>query len=209
MPDGVQPGPGGWNRIHLIVVDLVAEVERLRRDGRRLPQRHRPRTRRQADPGRGPIRQRRRTLPTRWLSVEPEAIEHERRHRARQPSLAPTRHLRRGGHRPRFDDRRRRVRGHRPRRSSCGRRAAHRAGRSPRSSPTATRPPRPSSPRSTPSRAAPTSTAGAGSDICGASWRAGASSSARPPVARRWRSPSAPTPTRASPGRSRSGPWSG
>ena len=33
MPDGVQPGPGGWNRIHLIVVDLVAEVERLRRAG--------------------------------------------------------------------------------------------------------------------------------------------------------------------------------
>lgn len=29
MPDGAQPGPGGWNRIHLIVDDLVAEVERL------------------------------------------------------------------------------------------------------------------------------------------------------------------------------------
>jgi catechol 2,3-dioxygenase-like lactoylglutathione lyase family enzyme len=25
MPDGAQPGPGGWNRIHLIVDDLAAE----------------------------------------------------------------------------------------------------------------------------------------------------------------------------------------
>src|SRR3954452_18687283 len=30
MPDGRQPGPGGWNRIHLIVDDIEAEVERLR-----------------------------------------------------------------------------------------------------------------------------------------------------------------------------------
>jgi catechol 2,3-dioxygenase-like lactoylglutathione lyase family enzyme len=30
MPDGRQPGPGGWNRIHLVVPDLHAEVERLR-----------------------------------------------------------------------------------------------------------------------------------------------------------------------------------
>src|SRR5918992_143691 len=30
MPDGRQPGPGGWNRIHLIVEDIEAEVERLR-----------------------------------------------------------------------------------------------------------------------------------------------------------------------------------
>jgi catechol 2,3-dioxygenase-like lactoylglutathione lyase family enzyme len=30
MPDGRQPGPGGWNRIHLIVDDIDAEVERLR-----------------------------------------------------------------------------------------------------------------------------------------------------------------------------------
>jgi catechol 2,3-dioxygenase-like lactoylglutathione lyase family enzyme len=30
MPDGRQPGPGGWNRIHLIVDDLASEVERLR-----------------------------------------------------------------------------------------------------------------------------------------------------------------------------------
>lgn len=29
-------GPGGWNRIHLIVDDLNAEVERLRRAGVRF-----------------------------------------------------------------------------------------------------------------------------------------------------------------------------
>ena len=33
MTDGEQPGPGGWNRIHLIVDDLDAEVERLRAAG--------------------------------------------------------------------------------------------------------------------------------------------------------------------------------
>jgi len=33
MPDGSQPGPGGWNRIHLIVEDLAAEVQRLRAAG--------------------------------------------------------------------------------------------------------------------------------------------------------------------------------
>src|SRR5215467_2350776 len=29
MPDGRRPGPGGWNRIHLIVSDIAAEVDRL------------------------------------------------------------------------------------------------------------------------------------------------------------------------------------
>src|SRR5829696_6757477 len=29
MPDGRQPTPGGWNRIHLIVEDIHAEVDRL------------------------------------------------------------------------------------------------------------------------------------------------------------------------------------
>jgi catechol 2,3-dioxygenase-like lactoylglutathione lyase family enzyme len=29
MSDGVKPGPGGWNRIHLIVDDIDAEVTRL------------------------------------------------------------------------------------------------------------------------------------------------------------------------------------
>jgi catechol 2,3-dioxygenase-like lactoylglutathione lyase family enzyme len=33
MPDGRQPRPGGWNRIHLIVDDVAAEVERLRAAG--------------------------------------------------------------------------------------------------------------------------------------------------------------------------------
>lgn len=33
MPDGAKPGPGGWNRIHLIVEDLEAEVARLRAEG--------------------------------------------------------------------------------------------------------------------------------------------------------------------------------
>jgi catechol 2,3-dioxygenase-like lactoylglutathione lyase family enzyme len=33
MPDGVKPGPGGWNRIHLIVDDIGAEVDRLRQEG--------------------------------------------------------------------------------------------------------------------------------------------------------------------------------
>jgi catechol 2,3-dioxygenase-like lactoylglutathione lyase family enzyme len=33
MPDGRRPSPGGWNRIHLIVEDLVAEVDRLRAGG--------------------------------------------------------------------------------------------------------------------------------------------------------------------------------
>jgi catechol 2,3-dioxygenase-like lactoylglutathione lyase family enzyme len=33
MPDGRQPVPGGWNRIHLIVDDIEAEVARLRAAG--------------------------------------------------------------------------------------------------------------------------------------------------------------------------------
>jgi catechol 2,3-dioxygenase-like lactoylglutathione lyase family enzyme len=33
MPDGATPEPGGWNRIHLIVDDLTAEVDRLRAAG--------------------------------------------------------------------------------------------------------------------------------------------------------------------------------
>jgi catechol 2,3-dioxygenase-like lactoylglutathione lyase family enzyme len=33
MPDGAKPGPGGWNRIHLIVDDIDAEVARLRKAG--------------------------------------------------------------------------------------------------------------------------------------------------------------------------------
>ena len=33
MPDGTKPGPGGWNRIHLIVDDIDAEVASLRGAG--------------------------------------------------------------------------------------------------------------------------------------------------------------------------------
>ena len=33
MPDGRQPEPGGWNRIHFIVDDLHAVVARLREKG--------------------------------------------------------------------------------------------------------------------------------------------------------------------------------
>jgi catechol 2,3-dioxygenase-like lactoylglutathione lyase family enzyme len=33
MPDGRIPQPGGWNRIHLLVTDLDAEVARLRAAG--------------------------------------------------------------------------------------------------------------------------------------------------------------------------------
>ncbi len=36
MPDGAKPGPGGWNRIHLIVEDLDAEVARLHAAGARF-----------------------------------------------------------------------------------------------------------------------------------------------------------------------------
>jgi catechol 2,3-dioxygenase-like lactoylglutathione lyase family enzyme len=33
MTDGERPGPGGWNRIHLIVDDLAAQVARLKAEG--------------------------------------------------------------------------------------------------------------------------------------------------------------------------------
>jgi catechol 2,3-dioxygenase-like lactoylglutathione lyase family enzyme len=33
MPDGRRPGPGGWNRIHLVVADIATEVARLRAAG--------------------------------------------------------------------------------------------------------------------------------------------------------------------------------
>src|SRR2546423_11334337 len=37
MPDGRQPGPGGWNRIHFVVDDIEAEVARLRTAGVPFP----------------------------------------------------------------------------------------------------------------------------------------------------------------------------
>ena len=33
MPDGRRPMPGGWNRIHFVVDDLAAQVDRLRAAG--------------------------------------------------------------------------------------------------------------------------------------------------------------------------------
>jgi catechol 2,3-dioxygenase-like lactoylglutathione lyase family enzyme len=36
MPDGRKPEAGGWNRIHFVVDDLEAEVERLRSEGVRF-----------------------------------------------------------------------------------------------------------------------------------------------------------------------------
>jgi len=36
MTDGAHPGPGGWNRIHFVVDDLDAEVERLEDAGVRF-----------------------------------------------------------------------------------------------------------------------------------------------------------------------------
>ncbi|HEX4982081.1 MAG TPA: VOC family protein [Ilumatobacteraceae bacterium] len=36
MPDGATPGPGGWNRIHLVVDDIAEEVARLRDAGLRF-----------------------------------------------------------------------------------------------------------------------------------------------------------------------------
>jgi catechol 2,3-dioxygenase-like lactoylglutathione lyase family enzyme len=33
MSDGERPGPGGWNRIHLIVDDVEQEVDRLKQEG--------------------------------------------------------------------------------------------------------------------------------------------------------------------------------
>ena len=36
MPDGRQPGSGGWKRIHLHVDDIAAEVERLDAEGVRF-----------------------------------------------------------------------------------------------------------------------------------------------------------------------------
>jgi len=36
MPDGRQPSPGGWNRIHLVVSDISSEVDRLRNVGVRF-----------------------------------------------------------------------------------------------------------------------------------------------------------------------------
>lgn len=36
MPDGAQPGPGGWNRIHFVYSDLSSEITRLQAEGVRF-----------------------------------------------------------------------------------------------------------------------------------------------------------------------------
>jgi catechol 2,3-dioxygenase-like lactoylglutathione lyase family enzyme len=36
MADGARPGPGGWNRIHLITDDITGDVDRLRKNGVRF-----------------------------------------------------------------------------------------------------------------------------------------------------------------------------
>ena len=36
MADGATPGPGGWNRIHLVVDDLDAAIDRVRERGGRF-----------------------------------------------------------------------------------------------------------------------------------------------------------------------------
>ncbi len=74
MPDGAQPGPGGWNRIHFIVDDIDTEVARLRVAGAHVPQRHRGRTRRKADPPPRPVWKRGRTLPTGRPLTRPIAV---------------------------------------------------------------------------------------------------------------------------------------
>ena len=62
MPDGRKPEPGGWNRFVLQVTDLAGSVTTLRAQGVHVPQRHRRRPGRAADPLRGSLRQRRGTV---------------------------------------------------------------------------------------------------------------------------------------------------
>jgi catechol 2,3-dioxygenase-like lactoylglutathione lyase family enzyme len=64
MPDGRKPSPGGWNRIHFVVDDITAEVERLRPRRGALPQRDHHRPRRPTDPARRSLGQPDRAVPT-------------------------------------------------------------------------------------------------------------------------------------------------
>ena len=57
MPDGRSPEPGGWNRIHLIVEDITDRGRTPARRGPDVPQRHRERAGRPADPDRRPLRE--------------------------------------------------------------------------------------------------------------------------------------------------------
>ena len=71
MTDGERPVPGGWNRIHLLVVDLEGEVDRLDSRRRDVPQRDRHRARREAGAGARPVGQLRRAVPARRLRRPP------------------------------------------------------------------------------------------------------------------------------------------
>ncbi len=65
MTDGATPGPGGWNRIHFHVDDIDAEIARLPRRRRPVPQRRGGRPRGQAGPAPRPVGQRDRAVPAR------------------------------------------------------------------------------------------------------------------------------------------------
>lgn len=56
MPDGVKPQPGGWNRIHFVLDDIEAEVERLRAAGGRFRNDIVTGSGWEADPARGSFR---------------------------------------------------------------------------------------------------------------------------------------------------------
>ena len=71
MTDGERPGPGGWNRIHLIVDDLDGEVARLTAEGVALPQRGRDRAGRLASARHRPVRKPDRAVPTGRVTGSP------------------------------------------------------------------------------------------------------------------------------------------
>ena len=123
MPDGATPGPGGWNRIHLIVDDIDAEVARLRDAGATF----------RNDVVKGPGGKQillqdpsgnfvELFQPAAPLSVDRASVTPTTTHRRGDDgaAAAATRPARRGDRRRRIDDRRRRVQrvgpGHRRRR---------------------------------------------------------------------------------------------
>jgi catechol 2,3-dioxygenase-like lactoylglutathione lyase family enzyme len=65
VPDGAKPGPGGRNRIHLLVDDITSEVARLRDAGLRFRNDIVTGPGGCQHPARGPLRQRDRAVPTR------------------------------------------------------------------------------------------------------------------------------------------------
>ena len=182
MADGEQPGPGGWNRIHLIVDDLDGEIARLDGRGRSVPQRGRHRPRRRAG-----ARRRSRRATSSSCSSPPPAEQRGAASGGRlDPAGPPARAARRGGHRARFDDRRRRVRRGRAGGGRGRRRAADRPGvaavvafcNATSSAQLAAVYP----------ESGGTYVYGRGGSVTsGASSPGGGSSSARPPAARRWR----------------------